>query len=58
MNAGIIVKSEERLEHEAKVLISYNGDPSNPEHRDAVEQISAYSREAMRELNKMEERYR
>ncbi|GHV34953.1 hypothetical protein FACS18949_11980 [Clostridia bacterium] len=41
-----------------KVLISYNGDPSNPEHRDAVEQISAYSREAMRELNKMEERYR
>ena len=54
--ANVIIKSEERQAYEQRVLRSFDGDPNNREHREAVEVIAARSDEAYNQLKRMEER--
>lgn len=54
--ANVIIKSEERRQHEARVLHSFNenGRTASRSEREAAECVAARSHEAMQNLRKME----
>ncbi len=53
MAANIIIKSQERREHEAYVQKSFGVDPKNKAACEAAEIVAARSREAVDQMNKM-----
>ena len=52
--ANVIIKSEERKQHERYVMRSFGADSRSAETREAAACIAAKSREAVAELKKME----
>lgn len=53
MAANIIIKSQERKDHEAYVQKSFGVDPRNKAACEAAEIVAARSREAVDQMNKM-----
>lgn len=51
--ANIIIKSQERRDHEAYVQQSFGVDPKNKAACEAAEIVAARSREAVDQMNKM-----
>lgn len=56
--ANIIIKSEERRNHEERVMRSFGVNPADKSAREAAEVIAARSNEAYGELRRMEDRRR
>ena len=56
--ANIIIKSEERRNHEERVMRSFGVNPADRGAREAAEIITARSREAYGRLREMEDRRR
>lgn len=56
--ANVIIKSDDRMTHEERVMRSFGANPSDREAREAAEIVAARSREAYSELKRMEERSR
>ena len=56
--ANVIIKSEERRAYENKVMRSFGVNPANKGAREAAEVIAARSREAYKELKRMEDKHR
>lgn len=56
--ANIIIKSEERRNHEERVMRSFGVNPADRKAREAAEVIAARSNEAYEELRRMEDRRR
>lgn len=56
--ANIIIKSEERRNHEERVMRSFGVNPADRGAREAAEIIAARSREAYGRLREMEDRRR
>lgn len=56
--ANVIIKSDERKEHEAFVLQSFRKDGSSAADREASECIAARTREAYSTMKRMEEKRR
>ncbi|WP_180955796.1 hypothetical protein [Mediterraneibacter gnavus] len=56
--ANIIIKSEERRNHEERVMRSFGVNPADRGAREAAEVIAARSREAYGRLREMEDRRR
>ncbi len=54
--ANVIIKSEERIRNEAAVLRDFGGDSGSALHRECAEEIAAQTREAVREMDRMERR--
>lgn len=53
MAANIIIKSQERKDHEAYVQKSFGVNPRNKAACEAAEIVAARSREAVDQMNKM-----
>lgn len=53
MGANIIIKSQDRKEHEAYVRQSYGVNTNDKSACEAAEIVAARSREAVEQLNKM-----
>lgn len=56
--ANVIIKSEERRAYENKVMRSFGVNPANKGAREAAEVVAARSREAYKELKRMEDKHR
>lgn len=54
--ANVIVKSDERRDYEKRVMRSFGVNPANKEQREAAEIVAARSKEAYKNLRKMEEK--
>lgn len=54
--ANVIIKSEERKQHEQYVMQTFGVDKNSTSAREAVECVAARSREAVAELRRMEEK--
>lgn len=56
--ANIIIKSEERRNHEERIIRSFGVNPADRSAREAAEVIAARSNEVYGELRRMEDRRR
>jgi len=54
--ANVIIKSDERVASEARMLREFGGDSNNAMHRECAAEIAAKTTEAVHEMDRMEGR--